>query len=207
MKNRRKWKFKKVCLLTLILGGIGLLLVPPFTLEKYEQKNEKIVEELKKEAVKKKKRTQNSKKEKKITQSEHLLEDEILGYLAISKIDIEYAIKEGANRAVLAESIGHLPETAGIGEKGNCVLAGHRGGRKGVFFLHLDRLCEGDSVELMDRRGNSYSYVVTESFVTDSFDNSVKEQGKRQELTLLTCTEHGTKRLIVKCKKKIEEKK
>lgn len=202
MKNKVKWKFKKVCLMTLFIGGIGLMLIPPITLERGETKNKEIInalkaEEIQKNVLPKKSVTSQSKEEK--TENEG-----VLGYLAIEKLGIEYPIKEGADRKVLSHFIGHLPETAGLGKKGNCVLAGHRGGKNGVFFLHLDRLATGDSVELTDREKNTYQYEVIETLVINAFDSDVKKQGAEEELTLLTCEEKGTKRLAVKCKRKEE---
>lgn len=198
MKNRRKWKFRKVCLMTLFFGGIGLMLIPPFNLEKGERENKKIVELLKKEQLEK----STSQEEQVAAGQTAEQEEDILGYIVVSRIDIEYAVAEGADSKVLSHFIGHMPETAGIGKIGNCVLAGHRGGRNGVFFLHLDRLLTGDSVKLTDKEGNTYEYVVSEMYVTDAFDSSIKNQGEEEELTLLTCEEKGTKRFVVKCKRK-----
>ena len=36
---------------------------------------------------------------------------------------------EGTTSKVLNAGIGHIEETAGIGESGNCVLCGHNGSR------------------------------------------------------------------------------
>lgn len=192
-----------MCLMTLFFGGIGLMLIPPFNLEKGESENRRIVELLKKEQKENTARQDEQSTEPQRENAGAADEPEdILGYLAVSEIDIEYAVVEGADSKILSHFIGHLPETAELGGKGNCVLAGHRGGKNGVFFLHLNELSTGDSVELTDREGNTYQYVVSEMYVTDAFDNSVKNQGAEEELTLLTCEEKGTKRLVVKCKKK-----
>ncbi|MFP3154394.1 sortase [Lachnospiraceae bacterium ZAX-1] len=87
---------------------------------------------------------------------------------------------------------------------GKCVLARHRGSRYGIFFKYLNHLSKGDEVKLTDKEGNSYSYLVEGSYVADPYDNSVKDQRGEKELTLLTCENSGTMRLIVKCTAKKE---
>lgn len=127
------------------------------------------------------------------------LPDNLLGSLTIRKINAEYAIVEGAGKEELAYYIGHLPETAAIGAIGNCVLAGHNGGKNGTFFKHLDKLQEGDMVEVTDLVGKNYVYTVMEVYITDAYDKTVKNQGAKNMLTLLTCSDNGKKRLIVTC--------
>lgn len=160
-----------------------MLMVPPMNLYKGEQENRKLIEEIKEPSAEEGGNT----------------DGEILGYLTIERLEIEYAVVEGTDRNALAYHIGHMSGTADMGQTGNCVLAGHRGGRFGLFFLHLDRIVKGDTVKLTDTAGREYRYEVEKVFVTDAFDNSIKIQREEKELTLLTCTEKGRKRLIVKC--------
>lgn len=182
-RKNRKWNITRVLLLTLFLGGIVLLMVPPVTLYKGEQENRELIEDVKEASPEKQGDTDGG----------------ILGYLTIERLGIEYAVVEGTDRNALAYHIGHMTGTADMGMPGNCVLAGHRGGRFGLFFLHLDRIVKGDTVKLTDTAGKEYIYEAEKIFVTDAFDNTIKIQGEEKELTLLTCTEKGTKRLIVKC--------
>ncbi|MBR6293389.1 MAG: hypothetical protein IKR54_02245, partial [Lachnospiraceae bacterium] len=51
-----------------------------------------------------------------------------VGVIACDKIDLCYAIVEGVEYANIGVSIGHFEESAGIGQEGNCALAGHNGG-------------------------------------------------------------------------------
>ena len=116
-----------------------------------------------------------------------------IGMIKIQSIAIEYPIMEGEGKAQLSHSVGHLPDTAGIGELGNCVLAGHRGSRYGPIFKHLDQVKAGDEVLVTDLGG------VKEAFVTAPNDISVKRQDGKEELTLVTCESKGTMRLIIRC--------
>ena len=119
--------------------------------------------------------------------------------LEIESIGIRYPVVEGCSSANLNKAIGHLSETGKIGEKGNCVLAGHNGSRYGEFFTKLNQVTTGDVVALLDTEGTLHTYEVTETFVVGPYDNSIKTQRDTEELTLFTCAERGTKRFVVKC--------
>ena len=126
-------------------------------------------------------------------------EGDVIAILEIESIGIRYPVVEGCSSANLNKAIGHLSETGKIGEKGNCVLAGHNGSRYGEFFTKLNQVTTGDVVTLLDTEGALHTYEVTENFVVGPYDNSIKTQGDTEELTLFTCAERGTKRFVVKC--------
>lgn len=126
-------------------------------------------------------------------------EGDAIAILEIESIGIRYPVVEGCSSANLNKAIGHLSETGKIGEKGNCVLAGHNGSRYGEFFTKLNQVTTGDVVTLLDAEGTLHTYELTETFVVGPYDNSIKTQGDIEELTLFTCAERGTKRFVVKC--------
>lgn len=126
-------------------------------------------------------------------------EGDVIAILEIESIGIRYPVVEGVATADLNKAIGHMTETAMIGSKGNCVLCGHNGSRYGEFFTRLNQIEIGDVVTLLDREGVIHSYEVADNFVTGAYDNSIKTQSDTEELTLFTCAERGTKRLVVKC--------
>ena len=126
-------------------------------------------------------------------------EGDVIAILEIESIGIRYPVVEGCSSANLNKAIGHLSETGKIGEKGNCVLAGHNGSRYGEFFTKLNQVTTEDVVTLLDTEGAHHTYEVTENFVVGPYDNSIKTQGDTEELTLFTCAERGTKRFVVKC--------
>lgn len=132
-------------------------------------------------------------------------EGDVIAILEIEAIDIRYPVVEGCSSSNLNKAIGHMSETGRIGEKGNCVLCGHNGSRYGEFFTNLNKVSIGDIVILLDTDGVRHSYEVTETFVVGPFDNSIRTQGEREELTLFTCAEKGTKRFVVKCAPASEE--
>ena len=126
-------------------------------------------------------------------------EGDVIAILEMESIGIRYPVVEGCSSANLNRAIGHLSETGKIGEKGNCVLAGHNGSRYGEFFTKLNQVTTGNVVTLLDSEGTLHAYEVIETFVVGSYDNSIKTQGDSEELTLFTCAERGTKRFVVKC--------
>ena len=129
-----------------------------------------------------------------------LSKEDVIGLIEIETLDLKYAVLEGTESHELSCGIGHITDTAGIGEKGNCVLAGHNGSRHGTFFTNLKTMEMGEIVKLTDKEGNSYSYVVESMEIVGPYENSVKAQGEEAELTLITCENKGTMRLIVKCR-------
>ena len=123
----------------------------------------------------------------------------VIGIIEIPGIDIRYPVMEGTGVDVLNAGIGHIPETAGIGESGNCVLCGHNGSRYGTFFTPLSQISIGDEVMITDKNGLKHIYEVTETEVVNPYDNSIKTQGDEKELTLFTCSQKGTMRFVVRC--------
>lgn len=75
---------------------------------------------------------------------------------------------------------------------------------KALFFIFLDKILKNNAF-LWDFYVGSMSYEVTETFVVGPFDNSIRTQGEREELTLFTCAEKGTKRFVIKCAPASEE--
>ena len=82
----------------------------------------------------------------------------------------EYPVMEGTTSKVLNAGIGHIEETAGIGESGNCVLCGHNGSRYGTFFTPLSQISIGDEVMITDKNGLRHIYEVTETEVVNPYD-------------------------------------
>ena len=119
--------------------------------------------------------------------------------IAVNSYFAEHPVMEGTTSKVLNAGIGHIEETAGIGESGNCVLCGHNGSRYGTFFTPLKQLSIGGEVMITDKKGLKHIYEVTETEVVNPYDNSIKTQGTEKELTLFTCSQKGTMRFVVRC--------
>ncbi len=125
-----------------------------------------------------------------------------IGIIEIPSIDLIYVIVEGTDTENIGVAIGHFSNSVAIGEDGNCALAGHNGGTYGRYFGDIDELENGDEVKMINLLGEEYTYEVYDSFVVEPHETYVvkelDEPGKI--LTMVTCTNYGTQRLIVRAR-------
>ena len=134
--------------------------------------------------------------------SSRLAGQKCIGIITIDKINLVYAVVEGIKDSNIGVAIGHFPDSVAIGAEGNCALAGHNGGHYSRYFKDIKNLKKGDPVVLTDLNGYEYTYNVTESFIVNPSDvYVVQDLGiKGKYLTMVTCTNKGTQRLIVRAK-------
>lgn len=123
-----------------------------------------------------------------------------IGIIEIESLNIRYPIFESAGAKQLNMGIGHLPETAGLLQKGNCVLAGHNGSRRGTFFTNLSSIAIGAEVKVTDKEMVTHTYIVEDTGVVGSYDASVRAESDEERLTLFTCAYHGTQRFVCRCR-------
>ena len=140
-----------------------------------------------------------SQSEAKQKNTKYFEDHEISGIIEIPKINVSAAILEGTDDKALKYSVGHYPETAQPGEDGNCVLLGHRNYLYGHFFRRLNELEVGDEI-VIKKDENTFTYIVSESFVVSPEDVWVLDQTTDSIITMITCTPIGTytDRLIVR---------
>lgn len=195
---------RKIIGIIFILAGLAVLLIPLFFSLYGRVRNKKLLKEIEQsilegtvheeEMQENKCETCHDETKKNVYQ-----EGDAIGIIEIEALDLKYPIVQGAGSSELSAGIGHIPDTAGIGEAGNCVLAGHRGSRYGTYFKYLNQINIGDEIKLTDKEGNVYLYEAAETRVVDPYDNSIKNQSGERTLTLLTCENSGTMRFIVVC--------
>jgi sortase A len=126
------------------------------------------------------------------------VEGDILYMLRIPSIDSENPVREGVSMGVLEDALGHEEDTAYIGAKGNCVIAGHRNYNFGQFFNRLDEVQVNDLI-YVDTAKQTFSYLVTDIKVVEPTDLSVLDPTDEEILTLYTCTPIyiATHRLVI----------
>ena len=118
--------------------------------------------------------------------------------LKIPKINIEYPVLSATSDALLFVSLnkyrGSQPN-----EVGNYCIVGHYY-ENGKMFGKLHKLKNGDKAELTDLSGNTLKYQVYNKYVVEPTDTRCTSQltDGRKELTLITCTNGGKQRLVVK---------
>ena len=199
---------RKILAAILITAGLAAMSVPLFSHFYGNHKTDELIEQFEQNVEQEHKEDGEKEEEREETDTKAPISEEdaallssgdVIGLIEIEALELKYPIVEGADSKQLAYGIGHIPDTAAIGGKGNCVLAGHRGSRYGTYFKYLGRLSAGDTVKVMDKEGNVYLYEVVSSEIVGPYDNFVKAQGDGTELTLLTCENSGTMRLIYHC--------
>jgi len=127
----------------------------------------------------------------------------IIGTIKINKTLVEYPIITYENlnslNIAICKYIG--PE---INTIGNLCLLGHNM-RSGMFFSNLYKLENGDTVELINTNGNTVEYIVYDKFYITPIEGEVLDQTNKnyKELTLITCNDISTKRLVIKLKENI----
>ena len=118
--------------------------------------------------------------------------------LKIPKINIEYPVLSATSDALLFVSLNKYwgPEP---NEVGNYCIVGHYY-ENGKMFGKLHKLKNGDKAELTDLSGNTLKYQVYNKYVVEPTDTRCTSQltDGRKELTLITCTNGGKQRLVVK---------
>lgn len=123
----------------------------------------------------------------------------LIGRLDIEKIDAELPVIAKMTKAALKLSVCYY-EGPAIGQPGNLVITGHNYAN-GAHFGRLDELDVGDIVTITSPKWEVFTYEVYETLVVrpDRADELEEYEGD-YGLTLLTCTSHGNRRLIVRCR-------
>lgn len=121
------------------------------------------------------------------------VENGVMGYLVIDKINVRLPISHGVGEDILKEGIGHLEGTSfpTEGDSVHAVLFGHRGLPSSVLLTDLDQLQEGDSFEIYvaDRILTYMVDRVVTVLPEETSDLLIEENGNY--VTLITCTPYG----------------
>jgi sortase A len=106
----------------------------------------------------------------------------LVGRIDIPRLDVSAVVFEGTSDDTLARGVGHLRGSAGPGERGNLVLAGHRD----TFFRELRNIRQGDEVNIMGPEGE-FEYRVESTAIVEPDRTEVLKPGDGSTLTLITC--------------------
>lgn len=123
----------------------------------------------------------------------------IIGYIEISKINLNYPIFSYTNDDLLKIGICKVygPQ---INTIGNLCLAGHNFDND-KLFSNLNKLFINDTISIYDNFDNSIVYKIYKKFEVSQNDTSILEQTTElKEITLITCNNKNKKRLVIKAK-------
>lgn len=121
----------------------------------------------------------------------------VVGTIEIPAIDLHYPILQKVNKSSLETSVAFL-YGAGINQVGNSVIVGHNY-RNGLFFSNNKRLNIGDTIYVTDNSKNRLTYKIYDKFETTPEDASFysRDTAGIPEITLSTCNDDSSKRLII----------
>ena len=135
-------------------------------------------------------------------QQEEQTQNEEISYkaeaiLKVPRLGIEYPVLADTSEELLKISVNKLwgPEPNKVG---NYCVVGHNY-KSGKMFGKLNNIKMGDEILLTDLTGKTITYIAEKKYDIEPTDVSCTSQltnGKR-EITLITCSYSGTKRLVV----------
>lgn len=108
--------------------------------------------------------------------------NEVIGKLAIPKLETELPIIEGTDEEMLARGVGHYGGTAFPSDDEQIVLSGHRD----TVFRNFDRLAVGDRFVVKLPYGE-FEYEIRSTDIVDKDDTTVIRSMGTEVLVVTTC--------------------
>lgn len=142
--------------------------------------------------------TSQASEQKTAEEKKVMMEDyEVMGYIKIPKTKCEYPILESAGKRCLELAVG-IAYGPGLNEVGNTIIFGHNY-RNGLFFSNNKKLTNGDKVLITDKSGTTVTYIIYNVYETTPSDASYMQRDTegRREISLQTCTDDSSGRIIV----------
>lgn len=124
----------------------------------------------------------------------------VIGTIEIPKINLSYPILNESGPVAIEKSVGLL-YGPGPNKVGNTIIIGHNY-RDGRFFANNKNLSIGDKVYITDLSGQRLSYTIYDKFETNTEDTEfiTRNTNGAREISLQTCTDDATLRLIILAK-------
>lgn len=115
----------------------------------------------------------------------------------------------GVNYPILSETTTELLKIAPCkfwgadpNQTGNFCIVGHNYRNK-LFFSKVPNLENGDIIEITDLSNTTLQYAVYDKFIIepDNTDCTSQKTNGKKEVTIITCTDDGQQRVVVKARK------
>lgn len=116
--------------------------------------------------------------------------------IEIEELRIKAPILEGTDNETLSKAAGHFPDTGAVGQ-GNYCIAAHSSVIYKEYFNNLKQVQKGMEIRLYDTDDVCWTYVVDDYFIVEPSEIQVLNDFGDDRVTLVTCTDDGSQRLIV----------
>ncbi len=198
MKKNKKILVYRILIIILIIAGSivgGMLFNKQREDRVYDEENKELVS-LFHDEIEKNSKNDKEKKKVELTYKGY----NVIGLIEIPEIDLEYPIIDRTTKITMATSISRF-SGGEVNEYGNISLAGHNN-YSGTMFGKNKKLKLKDKVLLTDLTGNTIEYEIYKIFVTNPDDVSILESKDKtiREVTLITCKNGRSERLIIKAR-------
>ena len=126
-----------------------------------------------------------------------------IGKIEIPSINVVYPILNTTTDELLKISPCYF-WGANPNEVGNFCIVGHNY-RNNKFFSKVPTMKKGDEIYITDLTGRKITYVVYDLFVVEpeNVDSTSQLTNGLKEITVITCTNDSSKRVIVKAREKV----
>ena len=181
----KKANFRKIIGLLFVVIGISCMLFPIYFYVQQGREIEQLHQKL--NIIQESEVTHIEKKEESLGQVMMLL---------IPSIDLYQPILETLSDDNLNVALTQIKEDQVLGS-GNFTVAGHLSSVDGRHFNRLPEVQIGDEVSVLTDK-QVYTFTVDSREVIEATDVDVLDDGDQSEITLITCTPSGKKRLAVK---------
>lgn len=124
----------------------------------------------------------------------------VIGTIEIPKINLSYPILKEASTSAIEVAVAML-YGVGPNQPGNTLIIGHNY-RNGQFFANNKNLSKGDKIYITDSTGKRLTYTIYDKFETTTEDTEfiTRNTNGAREISLQTCTDDGSMRLIILAK-------
>ena len=110
------------------------------------------------------------------------MDGDAIGEIHIARLGLSEVISQGESATALRRGVGHLADSAWLGEAGNIALAGHRD----TVFRALRNIRVGDRIDVTTKNRHA-QYEVQSAIVVSPADVGVVTSSGANTLTLITC--------------------
>lgn len=184
----------KIFLIMLIIAGIiifAIIFKKQYNDQVYDKENDEVTKNFHELQE-----TQNQEQPIELQMQGH----KVIGIIKIPAIDLEYPIIDKTTKETMRISISKF-SGGEINEIGNVALAGHNN-YSGTMFGKNKNLKIKDKIYLTDLTRRTIEYEIYNIFVTDPNDTFIleTEDKTKRELTLITCKNGRSERLIIKAR-------